>query len=609
VRYRWLLGAAVVAAACALSRPAAPARAALDVVVTSAGDDVAAECPHDTACTLRRAIEVINADPGDGPYGIAFDATVFDPENPSPITILNAPLPPLTRDGVTIDGTGAGIRIDGSQLEGGPHDGLVVSGRGAAVRALALRAFGGACVAISGADSLVERIQAGGCGTGLAIAGAGTRLLGNVIGFGSGGEAAPVVVGVRVDASDVTIGDAQAGPGAANIIGNAQNAVEVGMEGGEDAAGVMVAGNIIGKAPADGTPAPVGTGVLIRPPASGVAVLANTLANAAQAGVVVAADSGDVSSTGNRISGNRFEAIGDLSVDLGANGVREPNDSGDTDTGPNGLLNHPVITRAVQSRVQGLTCPNCRVELYLAQHFPGGADDFGASPIPGGVLTAGPSGTFELDSPPLTPGQWITAIAIDGEGNTSEFAPSSRVGAGVAQCGDVGLQPGWNLAGFFGQASLPLGDIYPPEPGPLSRVSAIYRLMDGSTDYQAWFANGGPGRTLNTLESGEAYWLFALTPTLVSGGFSLTVPLPVVLEAGWNEFVYIGASADVRDALSSIAGKYTSVYRWSNAGSAARWHSNHAGIPDWAQGFTQLDACGAYSIFVTEDVVLIPLQP
>ncbi|MGH2608501.1 MAG: hypothetical protein ACRDHF_05370, partial [Tepidiformaceae bacterium] len=91
--------------------------------------------------------------------------------------------------------------------------------------------------------------------------------------------------------------------------------------------------------------------------------------------------------------------------------------------------------------------------------------------------------------------------------------------------------------------------------------------------------------------------------------FSLTVPLPVALKAGWNEFVYIGASADVRDALASIAGKYTSVYRWSNAAGSSRWSSNHAAIPDWAQGFTNLDACGAYSIFVTEDVTLTPLQP
>jgi hypothetical protein len=500
------------------------------------------------------------------------------------------------------------VRVDGSELEGGPHDGLTVAGADASVRGLALRAFGGTCLAVSGAESLVEEVRAGGCGTGIAATGTGSRLLGNVIGFGNGPEPAPVAVGVLVGGSEVSVGDAEAGPGTANTIGNTQIGIQVGLEGGDGLSGVIVAGNIIGKSPAGGTPAMVGTGVLVRPPASGVEVLTNTIANTAGAGVAVGPNSGDLASAGNSISGNRFETIGGLSIDLGNNGVREVNDAGDGDGGPNELLNHPVITRAVQSRVLGFACPNCRIELYVAHHFPEGTADFGTTPIPGGVLTAGPSGAFELDSPPLTPGQWITAIAIDGAGNTSEFAPSSRVGAGVAQCGDVALQPGWNLAGFFGQASLPLGDVFPPGSFP-SDVGAIYRLIDGNPDYQAWFANGGSGRTLNDLQSGEAYWMHALLPTVVSGGFSLTVPLPVALEAGWNEFVYIGASADVRDALSSIAGKYTSVYRWSNSGGAAGWRSNHAEIPAWAQGFTHLDTCGAYSIFVTEDVLLTPLQP
>ncbi len=611
MRYRWLVGAVMLAAASAVLRPAAPARAALEIVITSAGDDAGAECPHETACTLRKAIELVNADVGEGPYTITFDPAVFDPNNPTPISLLETPLPPVARDDVTIDGSGADVSIDGSELLllNGPHDGLVVTGSEAVVRRVALRSFGGTCLAAGGAESLVEQVRAGGCGTGILVPGTGSRLLGNVSGFGAGAEPASVAVGIRVRASDVGVGDADAGPGAANTVGNAQTAIEVGIAGGETLTGVVVAGNIIGRAPSTGAAAAVGTGILIRPPAGGVEVLENSVANAAEAGVAVAPDSADGSSTRNRISGNRFEAIGGLSIDLGANGLRDPNDSGDTDTGPIDLLNYPVVTRAVQSRVQGFACPNCRVELYMAAHFPGGDDDFGATPISGGVLTAGPSGEFELDSPPLTPGQWITAVAIDSEGNTSEFAPSSRVGAGVAQCGDVALQSGWNLAGFFGQASLPLGNVYPPGSGPESPVSAIYHLLDGTATYDAWFANGGPGRTLNTLESGEAYWHYALEPTLVGGGFSLTVPLPVALKAGWNEFVYIGAPADVRDALSSIAGEYTSVYRWSNVGGVAAWSSNHAGIPDWAQGFTQLDTCRAYSIFVTEDVVLTPLQP
>jgi hypothetical protein len=119
VTYHRRLAVAVFVAVCALLRPAAPATAALDVVVNNAGDDSAAECPHETACTLRKAIELINADPGEGPYTITFDPNVFDIDNPDPIALLDAPLPTIPRADVTIDGTGAAVSIDGSELPEG----------------------------------------------------------------------------------------------------------------------------------------------------------------------------------------------------------------------------------------------------------------------------------------------------------------------------------------------------------------------------------------------------------------------------------------------------------------------------------------------------------
>jgi hypothetical protein len=199
-------------------------------------------------------------------------------------------------------------------------------------------------------------------------------------------RAAPVAAGIRIAASDVSAGDADGGPGAANIIGNAQTAIEVGLEGGPEVAGVIVAGNIVGKAPTGGGGAPVGTGILIRPAAASTQVLGNTITNTVAGGVVVAPDANGVSSVHNRISGNRFEAIGALSIDLGGNSVSEPNDPGDTDLGPNDLLNHPIITRAVSP---GRVRAGCRVDFYLAHPFPGGADDFGATPPQGACSPLG----------------------------------------------------------------------------------------------------------------------------------------------------------------------------------------------------------------------------
>ncbi|MEX0782542.1 MAG: hypothetical protein WD557_07830 [Dehalococcoidia bacterium] len=612
MKHRWLLLAVpALVAGCALLRAVGEARAALDVVVTNAGDDEAAKCPHETECTLRKAIELVNADAGEGPYIIRFDPAVFPDDGDAPtIEIESGPLPAVAKADVTIDGTGAEVRVDGSALNEGGEDGLLLTGEGAVVRSLALRGFGGTCLSLSGAQSLADQVRVGGCGTGIAASGTETRLLGNIVGFGAGSNPATVATGILVAGSGIDVGDPGGGPSSANIVGNAQTAIQVGPGNGSAPTDVTIAGNVIGKAPSGAAGAPVGTGIRIEPAAGGARVTGNLITSVTGSGIVVGPDTEAGSSTGNRISGNRFETIGGMSIDLNGNGLLEPNDAGDDDTGPNMLLNHPVITRAVQSRIQGTACGGCTIEIYAAQHFPGGTEDFGTTPIPGGTLTAGPGGAFELDSPPVTPGQWITAIAIDDDGNTSEFAPSSRVGAGVAQCGDVPLRTGWNLVGFFGQASLPLGNIYPPDNGPTSKVSAIYRLIDGTLGYEAWFSNGGAGRTLNNLESGEAYWMHALQPASVNGGFSLTVPLPVALKAGWNEFVYIGAPADVRDALSSIAGKYTSVYRWLNDEvSGERWASHHAGLPPWTQGFSSLDTCAAYSIFMTEDATLTPLQP
>jgi hypothetical protein len=54
------------------------------------------------------------------------------------------------------------------------------------------------------------------------------------------------------------------------------------------------------------------------------------------------------SGTGNPVLGNRIHSNNLLGIDLGNNGVTA-NDAGDGDSGPNGLLNFPVITSANES--------------------------------------------------------------------------------------------------------------------------------------------------------------------------------------------------------------------------------------------------------------------
>ena len=70
---------------------------------------------------------------------------------------------------------------------------------------------------------------------------------------------------------------------------------------------------------------------------------ANLLADNAD-GIVFESGTG----SGNTVLGNSIYLSSDLGIDLGNDGVT-PNDVGDGDSGPNDLLNHPVITSATES--------------------------------------------------------------------------------------------------------------------------------------------------------------------------------------------------------------------------------------------------------------------
>ncbi len=348
-----------------------------------------------------------------------------------------------------------------------------------------------------------------------------------------------------------------------NVVGNSDTAIRVGT--GSEAAfgGTRIVRNVIGRGP-DNSPAPVTTGIVIAQPSTGTLVQSNTIAYAAT-GISVAADVDGVSVTGNRFQQNTFQALSGMAIDLNADHVVNPNDEGDADTGANGLINSPTFTRAIQSTLTGSagpTCGGCTVQIYLAQHVPGGATDYGTVPVAGGTVVADATGHFTLDTPAVTAGQWITGLVTDAVGNTSEFGASTRVGAGVAQCGNVTLVPGWNHVGFFGAEPANLGSIFPESGESPGAVTAIYHLRDGSTDFDHWFASDSSDRTLNVLEPGEAYWFFAERAVTLTAGFSLSVPLPVTLKPGWNDIVYIGASADVRDALHSVAGDYNGLFQW-----------------------------------------------
>ncbi|MEI8202049.1 MAG: T9SS type A sorting domain-containing protein [Bacteroidota bacterium] len=142
--------------------------------------------------------------------------------------------------------------------------------------------------------------------------------------------------------------------------------------------------------------------------------------------------SGDIN---NRISKNTIYQNSGLGIDLFPQGIT-PNDSGDIDTGPNQLMNYPIINPVQalsggQFKVSGTLDTQlpqfCTIELFLAD-----------------INNAGyPQGKVFLSS--CTPdiyGNWsdtlnnliwqnkLTATATDSAGNTSEFSVAIPAGIG-----------------------------------------------------------------------------------------------------------------------------------------------------------------------------------
>jgi len=145
--------------------------------------------------TLRQAI--LGAWPGNT---ITFDPVVFPPT--SPVTIaLDNPLPALTQGYITIDGSHAGVILDGSRLQGAA-DGLEILSDGNTVQGLQILHFPRTGVRISDAEN--NRIG-GDRSQGVGPVGQGNVISGNGSGVRIGGRGAMnnVVVGnlIGTDAS------------------------------------------------------------------------------------------------------------------------------------------------------------------------------------------------------------------------------------------------------------------------------------------------------------------------------------------------------------------------------------------------------------------------
>jgi len=280
---------------------------------------------------------------------------------------------------------------------------------------------------------------------GIVLAGGGTNqnvVQGNFIGTSADGSAGipntPSGIWIVDGASNNRIGGTE--PGAGNLVSGNADGVVILAEGGLAPSGNLLEGNLIGTDPTGTTPLPnSGEGVVILDGASqnrigGTDIGAgNTIAFNGWTGVALSAEAGE----GNSVLSNSIFANGGLGIDLGDDGVTK-SDMFDSDVGPNGLQNFPIITAitrhgtslVIHGRVATTPRTYLRLEFFGNEACDPSGFGEGRAYIGFAVVATNPAGhaSFMISLPVSIPqGTFVSATATDPAGNTSEFAACAIV--------------------------------------------------------------------------------------------------------------------------------------------------------------------------------------
>ena len=276
---------------------------------------------------------------------------------------------------------------------------------------------------IGGDNAITRNIVSGNSGFGVRVLNAaGVFIEGNYIGVDATGVAAlPNLVGVRVEGGVAHVGDIV--PGQYNVIsGNTLDGILV--TGG--AAGNRIDGNYVGTDQTTTFSVPNGGSGLV---VSGGAPLtgANFFLNNGVNGVRLTGAVGGIG-----VGGFAYGTTA-LDFDLGGDGIT-PNDNGtqDADAGPNGLQNFPVINAASElspnTEISGSldSAANTTFTINVYETPTCHASGSGGGRIARSSFTVLTNGAgianFNHVYAGINVGNFVTAVAVDPSGNTSEFS-------------------------------------------------------------------------------------------------------------------------------------------------------------------------------------------
>jgi parallel beta-helix repeat protein len=345
-----------------------------------------------------------------------------------------------TGDGVEIRGAlASGNRVQGNFL-GTNAAGTLSLGNGN----VGVRINGAPNNTVGGTVAGARNVLSGNNDSGVVIEGAvagGNLVQGNFIGVNPAGTAdmgnAFDGVQIRGAAVNNTVGGTVAA--ARNIIsGNNQFGVFV---RNADTVSNRIQGNFIGLA-ANGV-APMGNtshGIWIADAANN-----NTIGGAAAgAGNVIAHNGGDgvligndpaflgltTAGSENSVLGNRIFSNAGQGIDLGNNDGPTPNDVNDADSGPNDLLNNPVLTSAfldgANLQITGFINTNqfrvLRIEFFASPVSGQGQTFLGFHTVNVGQNNSIAFAKMLVVPPSVLVGHKLTATITDQFGSTSEFS-------------------------------------------------------------------------------------------------------------------------------------------------------------------------------------------